>query len=110
MAITPFDSAIWRGLYGDDEIAALFSDSAEVRAMLLFEGALAKVQGRLGMIPESSAAAIHRASQTVMIDAAGLALGAAGAGAPAPALVEAFRKAMEAPEHAAHVHFGAAAG
>ncbi|MEL7462912.1 MAG: lyase family protein [Pseudomonadota bacterium] len=107
MAITPFDSAIWRGLYGDEEIAALFTDSAEVRAMLLFEGALAKVQGRLGMIPEVSAAAISRASQTVMLNPAGLAAGAAAAGVPAPALVEAFRKAMEAPEHAAHIHFGA---
>lgn len=107
MAITPFDSAIWRELYGDAEIAALFTDSAEVRAMLLFEGALARVQGRLGVIPEVSAAAIHRASQTVMIDPAGLATGTAAAGVSAPALVDAFRKAMEAPEHAAHVHHGA---
>ena len=70
MAITPFDSAIWRELYGDAEIAALFTESAEVRAMLLFEGALARVQGRLGLIPEVSAAAISRAAETVMIEAA----------------------------------------
>ena len=107
MAITPFDSAIWRELYGDAEIAALFTDSAEVRAMLLFEGALARVQGRLGLIPEVSAAAISRAAETVMIDPAGLAAGTASAGVSAPALVEAFRKAMEAPEHAAHIHHGA---
>ena len=107
MAVTPFDSAIWRGLYSDPEIAPLFTDSAELRAMLLFEGALARVQGRLGLIPEVSAAAISRASETVMIDPSGLASGAASAGVPAPALVEAFRAAMEAPEHAAHIHHGA---
>lgn len=107
MAVTPFDSAIWRGLHGDAELAALFTDSAEIRAMLLFEGALARVQGRIGLIPETAAAAISRASETVMIDPAALAAGTAGAGVSAPTLVEAFRQAMEAPEHAAHVHHGA---
>ena len=58
MAVTPFDSALWRDFYGDAEIAPLFSDSAEIRAMLLFEGALARAQGRLGLIPETAAAAI----------------------------------------------------
>ncbi|MEM7547176.1 MAG: lyase family protein [Pseudomonadota bacterium] len=107
MATTPFDSAMWRDLYGDAEIAQLFTDSAEVRAMLLFEGALARVQGRLELIPQLSAAAIDRAAMTVVIDPAGLATGTAAAGVPVPALVEAFRAAMETPEHAAHIHHGA---
>lgn len=107
MAVTPFDSAIWRDIYGDPEIAVLFTDSAEVRAMLLFEGALAKAQGRLGLIPETSAAAIARAAENVLIAPADLATGAASAGVHAPALIDAFRKAMEAPEHAAHIHHGA---
>lgn len=107
MAVTPFDSAIHRELYGDAEVGALFTDSAEVRAMLLFEGALARAQGDLGVIPETAAAAIHRAAQTVAIDPAALSKGTAVAGVPAPALVEAFRAAMEAPEHAAYAHWGA---
>lgn len=107
MAITPFDSALWRDLYGDAELQQLFTDSAEVRAMLLFEGALARVQGRLGIIPELSAAYIDRASMEVVIDPSGLAAGTAEAGVHAPALVDAFRAAMEAPEHAAHIHHGA---
>jgi 3-carboxy-cis,cis-muconate cycloisomerase len=107
MTITPFDSAIYRDLYGDAELGALFTDTAEVRAMLLFEGALARVQGKAGMIPEVSAAAITRAAETVMIDPAGLASGTAAAGVAAPALIDAFRKAMEAPEHAAWIHHGA---
>lgn len=107
MAVTPFDSMITRDLYSDTEVAALFSDTAEIRGMLLFEGALAKAQGRLGVIPETAATAIDRASKEVMIDPAALTAGTAAAGVSAPALVESFRKAMEAPEHAAYVHWGA---
>lgn len=107
MAVTPFDSAVWRAHFGDAEMAALFTDSAEIRAMLLFEGALARAQGRLGLIPETAAAAIGRASETVLLDPAALADGVAASGIPVPALVEAFRAAMGAPEHAAWAHFGA---
>lgn len=107
MAFSPFDSPMYRKLYGDDEIATLFSDSAEVRAMLLVEGMLAKVQGDLGIIPEDSAFFIHRSSMEVQIDPSGLADGIASSGVPVPALVEAFRKAMEAPDHAQYLHWGA---
>jgi len=40
--------------------------------MMLVEGSLAKVQGTLGIIPEISAAAIHRASLELQIDPSGL--------------------------------------
>ena len=43
----------------------------------------------------------------VQIDPDGLARGAARSGVPVPALVAAFRKALQAPEHAAFVHWGA---
>ena len=101
------DSALYRNLLGDDETASLFTDSAEVRAMLLVEGMLAKVQGELGMIPLDSALFIERASREVQIDPAGLAKETATNGVPVPALVSAFRKAMEAPEHAQYIHWGA---
>ena len=58
MPASPLDSAIYRDLFHDAEVAKLFSDGAEVRAMLLVEGALAKAQGAAGLIPEVSAAAI----------------------------------------------------
>jgi len=107
MAFSPFDSAIFRKLYGDAEVSALFSDSAEVRAMLLVEGMLAKVQGELGVIPLASALLIQRSTMEVQIDPAGLADGMGRDGVVVPALVAAFRKAMEAPEHAQYVHWGA---
>ncbi len=107
MAVSPFDSAIYRDLYRDAEVGELFTDSAEIRAMLLFEGALAAAQGRLGIIPEISAKAIERAAREVIIDPASLAAGTAEAGVVAPALVPAFRAAMQAPEHAQYIHWGA---
>ncbi|MFY0692480.1 MAG: adenylosuccinate lyase family protein [Paracoccaceae bacterium] len=107
MAITPFDSALYRDLMHDPEIGKLFTDSAEVRAMMLVEGALARAQGKLGVIPELSANFIHRAAMEVQIDPAGLAEETGRNAVPVPALLAAFRKAMEAPEHAQYLHFGA---
>lgn len=107
MPASIFDSAIYRGLFGDAEVEALFSDSAVVRAMLLVEGALAEVQGELGLIPLDSALFITRASREVQIDPSGFARETAVNGVPVPALVAAFRKAMEAPEHAQYIHWGA---
>jgi 3-carboxy-cis,cis-muconate cycloisomerase len=104
--ISPFDGPVMAGLYGDPEIAALFAGTAEVRAMLLVEGALARVQGELGIVPEVSARAIDRAAGEVAIDPATLADAMAGAGVPVAALVAAFRREL-APEHAGWVHWGA---
>jgi len=107
MTFSPFDSPIYSTLYGDPEVRTLFTDSAEVRAMLLVEGTLAKVQGELGVIPLDSALYIHRASMEVQVDPAGLAAGMAETGSPVPAMVTAFGKAMEAPDHAKYIHWGA---
>ena len=58
MATSPFDSGIYRELLHDEEIGDLFSDAAVIAAMMQVEGALAKVQGKLGLLPEASARAI----------------------------------------------------
>ena len=55
MAASVFDSALYGKLFSSGDAARLFSDTAEVRAMLLVEGALAKVQGALGVILEAVA-------------------------------------------------------
>lgn len=107
MPASPADSALYRGLFLDDETAALFTDSAEIRAMLLVEGALARVQGGLGLIPETAAAYIDRSAREVQIDPAALAAETAVNGVPVPALVAAFRKAMQEPDHAQYLHWGA---
>ncbi|WP_299547191.1 lyase family protein [uncultured Tateyamaria sp.] len=107
MAASVFSSSLYGQLFPTGEVARLWSDSAEVRAMLLVEGALAKVQGAQGLIPELSAAFIHRSSLEVQIDPAGLAKATGQNGVSVPALVDEFRKAMEAPEHAQYAHWGA---
>lgn len=107
MPASAADSAIYRSLFGDDDTAALFTDSAEIRAMLLAFGALAHVQGQLGLIPETAGAFIERASREVQIDPAALGAETATNGVPVPALVAAFRKAMNAPDHAQYLHWGA---
>jgi 3-carboxy-cis,cis-muconate cycloisomerase len=106
VAVSPFDSGLWAGFWGDPEIVPLFGDAAEIRAMLAVEGALSRVQGRLGIIPAASAAAIAEAAASVGIEPGELSDGVASAGGPVPALVAAFRRRLPG-EHAAWVHWGA---
>jgi 3-carboxy-cis,cis-muconate cycloisomerase len=107
MPASPADSALYGRLFGDDEVARLFSDSAEIRAMLLVEGALARVQGALGLIPADAAAFIDRAAHEVLIDPSALATETERNGVPVPALLAAVRKAAMAPEPMQYLHWGA---
>lgn len=103
--ISPFDGPITAGLYGDAEIAEFFAGEAEVRAMLRVEGALAHVEGALGIIPSASSAAIARTTAEIRIDPAALAGGMASAGVPVAALVTAVRRELGA--DGAWLHWGA---
>jgi 3-carboxy-cis,cis-muconate cycloisomerase len=107
MAGSIFDSALYAGLFPTGDTGRLFTDSAAIRAMLLVEGALAKVQGAQGIIPAESAAAIHRATLEVQIEPGALSQATGQNGVAVPALVAAFRDEMQAPEHAQYVHWGA---
>lgn len=107
MAASLFDSVAFSALFPTGEVGRLFSDSADIRAMLLVLGALARVQGARGLIPGDSAAAISRASMEVALDPVQLAGPTGANGVSVPGLVTAFRGAMAAPEHAQYVHWGA---
>ena len=107
MSVSPFDSALHGPGLADPDVARLFSDGAEIRAMLLVWGALAGAQAAHGLVPQDAATAIDRAARDVAIDPAALAARTAEDGVPVPALLAAFRAAMGAPEHAAWVHRGA---
>lgn len=107
MSVSVFDSEIFGGLFGDPVMRDLMSDAALIRAMLHVEGHLAQVQGALGLIPSASAEVIFEASQRVEIPPSSLASGTVADGLPVPAFVSAFRAAIEAPEHAQYVHWGA---
>ncbi len=107
MAASVFDSQIYGDLFTSGDVGRLFTDTAETRAMLLVEGALAKAQGALGVIPELSAAAIGRAVMEVAMDPGSIRKATGQNGVPVPGLVAAFRAEMNAPEHAQYVHWGA---
>ena len=82
MAGSVHDSQIYHKLFDAGEASKLFTDSAEVRAMLIVVGALAKAQGELGIIPELSAKAIHRATLEIPLDPGALGQAAAVNGVP----------------------------
>ncbi|MBY6003208.1 hypothetical protein KUV62_04765 [Salipiger bermudensis] len=103
MTATPFDSAHLHKLFAAGALGKLFSDSAEIRAMMIVLGTLAKVQGDAGVIPETAARAIHRASLELQIDPRGLAERTAEDGSAVPALVEAFAGLMQAPDYAQYL-------
>lgn len=107
MAASVFDSPLFAQLFPTGDTGRLFSDSAAIRAMLLTEGALAKVQGDLGVIPQISGAAIHRAAMEIQVDPGAIAQATGANGVSVPGLVAAFRDEMKAPEHAQYVHWGA---
>lgn len=107
MAASVFDSQIYGTLFTPGDVGRLFTDTAETRAMLLVEGALAKAQGALGVIPQESAAAIGRAVVEVALDPGSIRKATGQNGVPVPGLVAAFRDEMNAPEHAQYVHWGA---
>ena len=107
MSASAFDSTLYGLLWGDAELAKLFSDTAEIKAMLIVEGALAEAQAKAGLIPEDAAAAIKAAAYEAMPDAQAMAAGTGKSAVPVPALVDAFRKEMGDDPAAAFVHYGA---
>lgn len=106
MAVTPFDSRILGPLFADPEIAALFTDEAELAALIDVERALARVEGRQGVIPADAAAEIDRRLDGAEVDPASLASGTRSAGVPLPGLVKDL-KAIVGGEAAQFVHWGA---
>ncbi len=55
MASTLIDSAIFQGIFGSDAMRHVWSDENRTQKYLDVEAALAKVQGRLGLIPQEAA-------------------------------------------------------
>ncbi len=106
MAVSPFDSALLGPLFSDAEVAAHFSDAAEIAAMVAVERALARAEGASGVIPPEAAAAIDAGLDGFAPDPASLAAGTVSAGVPVPALVAALRKPL-APQAAQWLHWGA---
>lgn len=92
------------GLLGDADIAALFSDSADLTATLEFEVALAAAQATLGLIPEMAAADIRAACTGFSPDSVALDQRVRTDGLAIPGLIAQLREALPK-DSAAHLHF-----
>lgn len=100
------DSKIFGPLFSDEEVAALFDDQAFMRAMLKVEGALARVEGRLGIIPPRAGERIAKICKTVVLDPQSIGQGTQRDGVPVISLVKALREAV-GKDAAPYVHWGA---
>jgi 3-carboxy-cis,cis-muconate cycloisomerase len=60
MNATALDSAVFRDLFGAESMRRVFSDRNRVQCYLDIEAALARVEARLGIIPEAAAQEICR--------------------------------------------------
>ena len=106
MTLNPADSALFGGLFGTDEIRALFDDRRRLGFMLEVEVALARAQAALGIIPAEAAAGIAWAADPAKLDLQQIGAETEKAGQPVMALVKALTKAA-GPEAGRWVHWGA---
>jgi len=72
MPSTILDSAVFRDIFTTPAMRTVFSDENRVQKYLDFEAALARAQGRLGIIPKNAAAEIVRHCDAKNIDMAKL--------------------------------------
>ena len=72
MAATLIDSQVFQGIFSTDEMRRVWSDENRTQKYLDIEAALARVQGRLGLIPQEAADEIVRHCRIEEIDLARL--------------------------------------
>lgn len=99
-------SEIYGTLLGDQAVAEQFADAAHLSAMLDVEAALARAQGKLGIIPADASAAIDKTARELTLDPAEFSGPTYEAGLPVIALVAKLREAVGG-EAAQYVHWGA---
>jgi 3-carboxy-cis,cis-muconate cycloisomerase len=105
MPVNPADSPILGTLYGSDAMRAVFDETAYFQRMLDVEATLARVQGRLGIIPPEAAETIIAAAKIENLRTEDLAASARNVGYPVVGLVAGLSKA--AGEAGAWSHWGA---
>lgn len=105
MPVNPADSPILGTLYGSDAMRAVFDETAYFQRMLDVEAALARVQGRMGVIPADAAEAIIAAARVENLSTETLANSARNVGYPVVGLVNGLSKASG--PHGGWTHWGA---
>lgn len=102
---TPFGSRHLADLFSTAPMRAIFSERASLQAMLDVEVALARVQARLGLIPDEAATAIAQAARAERLDLDELAAGTMRVGLPIVNLVEQLVR-LTGPEYGEFAHWG----
>jgi 3-carboxy-cis,cis-muconate cycloisomerase len=105
MPVNPADSPILGTLYGSDAMRVVFDETTYFQRMLDVEAALARVQGRMGVIPADAVDAIVAAAKVENLQTADLAASARNVGYPVVGLVAGLSKA--AGEAGGWTHWGA---
>lgn len=100
-----FDHPYLSGLFGDPELAALWSAKAQVAHMLAFESAFSRAMGAAGRFDRHLAAQAAAHIDQVALDPTTLRGGCARDGLPVPALVAALK--ADAGNAAGAIHAGA---
>jgi 3-carboxy-cis,cis-muconate cycloisomerase len=72
MATTTIDSAVFRDIFSTEAMRRVFSDENRIQKYLDFEAALARAQGRLGIIPKEAMEEIVKHCNVAEIDFAKL--------------------------------------
>ena len=106
MTYSAFDHPYLSGLLGDEAVAAEFSASADIHAMLAFEAALARAEAVHGIIPAKAADRITEACRAFSPDVSALRRAVATDGVVVPELVRQLRLIVGG-EAADYVHYGA---
>jgi 3-carboxy-cis,cis-muconate cycloisomerase len=97
MALSAFEHPFLSGLFGDEQISALFSAEADVAAMVRFEVALARAQAKCGLIEPDVSDAIASALSEFVPNMDALRSAVAIDGVVVPELVRQIRKAVGSP-------------
>ncbi|MDX2205629.1 MAG: adenylosuccinate lyase family protein [Hyphomicrobiaceae bacterium] len=105
MASLVFDSAIYRDAFGAASMREVFSDARTIESQVAVEVALARVQGRLGVIPREAADAIAARCNASGIDLAALKKKTEVVGYPIVGLVA--QLAGQCGEAGRYLHWGA---
>lgn len=102
-------NALYRHLFGSTAMDAIFTETRHLQGLLDFEAALARVEGRLGIIPPLAGEAIPAKCLASLFDFDALAREAADAGNLAIPMLRQLTAlvSVEAPEAAAFIHWGA---
>lgn len=95
MAISVVDSSLFRDMFGTEEMRAIFDESATLQRYLDVEAALARVQAKLGMIPDAAAREITAKSRIENMDMTAIADETKIVGYPILALVRGIGAACD---------------